>query len=443
MEPERLNKLLDTKTGLTLDVLIVLLLIPAHVVGQDAYILVVGLIAYLLLALWLPLPESRDVAAIKSRGSFLSRYALLLFIAAGAVVVPTLNNVKERARSPVQDDGFSATNINLSDSALQTELALDYLTRGKNPYVERYEDTPLRFYQWWDVGDPDWKDPAFEYFVYLPGNLLLSFPIFAGSMQFGIHYDQRVIYLIFYVLLLLVLPHLVKSAAIALSLVAAVGLNPLFTNATILGMNDVLAVFGLVLSILALTRSRLLMAAFFLGLACVLKQYTWFFVPFFLLYVWQNTPIDRRLRQVALSIAIIGGLFLLVIGPFFFWDPLALYTDTIAFPAGRTEYLYPIRGFTIGRMLMGAGFIETFVSPFPFQILQLIVGLPLLLLLLRYQSKQSLAVLPLTAAIFILVIGFLSRFFHENYVGVVITLAVIGILLSLSNEFESSQPSIT
>jgi uncharacterized membrane protein len=249
-------------------------------------------------------------------------------------------------------------------------------------------------------------------------------------------YDQRIVYLLVYVTLLLILPHLVKSATIALSLVAAVGLNPLFTKATILGMNDVVPLLGLLLTILALTRSRFLLAAFFLGLACVMKQYAWFFVPFFLLFIWQQTPIDHRRRQVALSIGVIGGLFLLLIGPFFLWDPRAFYTDTFAFPAGRAEFLYPIRGFTIGRILMGIGAIPNFVAPFPFGILQLIVGLPLLLVLLRYQSKHGLPVVPVAAAVFILVVGFLSRFFHENYVGVAITLLVIGILLSLSHEFD-------
>ena len=94
---------------------------------------------------------------------------------------------------------------------------------------------------------------------------------------------------------------------------------------------------------------------------------------------WYIVCHNPKKRQVALIIEVIGGFFLLMIGSFFMWDPLALYTDTFAFPVGGAETLHPIRGFTIGRFLMGAGLIPTYVTPFPFQILQLVVGIPLFL----------------------------------------------------------------
>jgi hypothetical protein len=120
--------------------------------------------------------------------------------------------------------------------------------------------------------------------------------------------------------------------------------------------------------------------------------------------------------------------------PFILWNPQALYIDTLAFPAGRADILYPIRGFSIGRLLMGAGVIPTFVSPFPFQLLQMTVGLPVLLLLLKFQYGQGLGVMLLVAAVFIFVFGFLSRFFHENYVGIVIALGSLGILMNLATQ---------
>ena len=424
--------------GLSLDVLLLLLLAPAHIVGRDAYIVVLALLVYLLLSFWHPLPSTKaEVESTKrNRLAYLSRYTLLLIVAAAAVIVPTVTNIIERASTPVEADGFSPVNITLSDSAMQTELAVSFLAEGSNPYEEQYDDTPLRFYQWLDANEPGWKDPIFEYFVYLPGNLLISLPIYLVSERFDLLYDQRVVFLIFYIILLMVLPHLVNVPAIALALVAAVGLNPLFTKSVILGMNDSAVFLFLVLTIFGLTRRRFLWSAAFLGIACGLKQYAWFVIPFFLLYIWQQTPIDRRRRQIALSIGLISGITLLVILPFFLWNPGAFYTDTVAFPASRAEFLYPIRGFTIGRLLMGSGIIPSFFAPFPFQLLQLLVGVPLLILLLRYQIKRGLSALPVAAAVFIFVTGYFSRFFHENYVGVLIALISIGILLDLSQEKE-------
>lgn len=391
---------------------------------------VVAVLAYLFLAIWLPLGVNHK--GIRSRLAFMGRYALILIIAAEAVIVPTVNNIIERALTPIAADGFSPADVKLSDSGLQTELALTFLVDGLNPYGERYEETPLRFYQWQDVDDPNWQDPAFEYFVYLPANLYVSWPVYQGMAQVGLPYDQRVVFLLFYIAILLVLPQLVREPVLKLALVAGVGLNPLFTKTVVLGMNDTAVFFFLLLMFLMLTRRKFLAAAIFMGIACAFKQYAWFMGPFYLLALWQEAPPDRRWWQVIVSLGIIGGIVLLSVLPFVLWNFDALYTDTLAFPAGRAAYLYPIRGFTVGRLLMGTGVIHSFVEPFPFQLLQAILGLPLLFFLLRYQRGRSLGSMVLAASCFIVGIGFLSRFFHENYVGVVIALATIGILLDLS-----------
>ena len=427
-----LSKQIPAKNLVSIDVLVLLLVAPAYIQEKDAYLVVIALLAYVLLSLWLPLALNQKESSRRNRLSFVFRYTLLLVIAVSVVVVPTLANVWERMVTPVEEDGFSPAYSTLSDSAMQTELALGYLDAGLNPYEERYEDTPLRFYQWLDVEQTDWQDPAYDYFVYFPGYLLLSLPFYKAAAATGILYDQRIVYLLFYVILLFVLPHLVKAPAYGLALVAAVGLNPLFTEPVVSGMNDVVPFLGVVLAVLALTRRRFLWAAFFMGMACALKQYAWFVAPFFILYVWEQSEPARKLRNTALSVAIIGVWILVVALPFFLWAPQAFYTDTLAFPAGRAEILYPIRGFTIGRLLMGVGVIPTFFAPFPFQWLQLLFGLPLLLFLLWYQHKKGVAAMLLAAAVFIFGFGFLSRFFHPNYVGVVTVLAALGVLMDFS-----------
>jgi hypothetical protein len=430
-DPVHLAKPMRSRQLLTLDTLALLILVPAHIIGQDDYLSVIALLAYLMIALWLPLPETAQIliSSFKYRISFILRYALILTLATSTVLLPTLRNVLERFTTPIEADGFSPAYSTLSDSALQTEVGLAYLASGTNPYEERYEDTPLRFYQWLDVDDLDWHDPAYDYFVYLPGNLLLSYPFYGLSAHLSFPYDQRIIFLLFYAILLFVLPQLAQKPIYKLTLVAAVALNPLLTEAVVLGMNDIVVFLALTLAILFLIQQKWGWSFLFMGLACALKQYAWFIAPFYLLYVWQASQPDKRLTRMASAVGLIGSVFFVTAVPFIIWNPLAFYTDVLAFPAGRAELLYPIRGFTVGRLLMGAGIIPTFVSPFPFQLLQAVIGLPVMTALLMFQYKRNLAAMVVAAALFVFCIGFLSRFFHHNYVGIVTALATMGILL--------------
>ncbi len=418
----------------SVDLLLLLTLTPAYIAGNDAFVIVTALFLYLLISLRVPLPTRLENANWATRLGFFLRYALMLTIAVAAVILPAVEHVVNRAVTPVEEDGYSPAYANISDSAIQTESALSYLDAGKNPYVESYADTPLRFYQWLDVGDEAWQDPAYEYFVYLPSSLYLSFPLYKISQIAGILYDQRTIYLTIYFFLLLVLPHLTENPTFKLSLVAVGGLNPLFTNSVMLGMNDVAPFLAFILTLIMIKREKWGWSAILMGIACSLKQYAWFILPFFTLYVWKQNPRQRRWRQTFLSVAMIGFILILSCLPFVLWDWQNFYTDTFAFPAGNAEYLYPIRGFTVGRLLMGAGIIPTFVSPFPFQIMQLAIGIPLLLWMLRYQYKRDLGAMLLASAAFIFGFGTVSRFFHHNYVGVVLALATIGILINFAEQ---------
>ncbi len=427
-----------SRSALSIDVLIVLAIAPTHIGAQSGFLVVLALLLYLVISLAFPLPIHRSeiTKSLGARLAFIGRYALILIMAASVVVVPTLTNILTRATTPTGSDGFNPADRELSDSAIQMELAVTFLAQGSNPYVEQYHDTPLRFFQWQGVTEPGWSDPALDYFAYLPGNLLLSLPIFGLSKIIDFPYDQRAVFLLFYVLLLLILPHLSDKTPTSLALVAVVGLNPLFSDPVILGMNDVTAFLAILLVVLSLRRGSMAWAAIFMGIALALKQYTWFALPFFIWHVWEETPTPVRLRKTIRLVALMGGVALLIILPFFLWDPVSFYTDTVAYPAGQVENLYPIRGFTIGRLLMGAGIIPTFFAPFPFVLLQLLFGVPALVLLLRYQRQRGLGALLISIALFTFVVSFFSRFFHFNYLGVILALSSTGILISSSEKDE-------
>lgn len=414
-----------------LDVLILLVVLPAYIANSDAFLVVMALLAYLLIRITLPLPEAGASLTRKNRVGFVLCLACIWILITAIVILPTVTHVIERWQTPIAEDGFSWANATLSDSALQTELALAYLDNGRNPYVESYADTPLRFYQWEDVADPDWEDPAYHYFVYFPGTLYLSYPIYKIFQWLGIPYDQRLIYLGVYVALALMLPGLVHDARGKLALVTTVALNPLFVEPVILGMNDVAPFLAVVCAIWLLQRRRYWKAALCMGVACALKQYAWFITPFFLWHIWQYASVNERAKQLLTAVVLIGGIILCSALPFAIWNFTAFYTDTFAFPAGRVEFLYPIRGFTVGRLLMGAGIIPTHTSPFPFQWLQLLIGVPMLIGMLRFQMRRGVAGMLIAAALFIFVFGVFSRFFHHNYIGIVLALAALGVLLDL------------
>ncbi|RMH01016.1 MAG: hypothetical protein D6706_02565 [Chloroflexi bacterium] len=428
------KKAITPQNIFSLDIFVFLLVVPAHIVNQDAFLVVVVLLIYLVVSSLLPLSSHATQPEVKSRIGFVLRLTCIWIAITAIVILPTIMNIVERQTTPVEEDGYSPANITLSDSAFQTELALAFLEQGRNPYVESYADTPMRFYQWQDITDPNWQDPALHYFVYFPGSLYISYPIYKLTQSLFSFYDQRIVYLILYVCLIFFLPLLAESPTHKLALVSAIGLNPLFTESVIPGMNDVAPLLAIVIAILFLQRKHILWATFFWGIACALKQYTWLMTPFYFLYVWEQATPEKRGQQLVKVAGLMSGIVVFSVLPFALWNFDAFYTDTFAFPAGRAEFLYPIRGFTIGRLLMGAGVIPTYISPFPFQWLQILGGVPVLVGMLWYQYRRGLGGMLFASAVFVFVFGFLSRFFHHNYVGVVLILATLGLLLDLQKD---------
>ena len=418
------------KWNLSLDVLLLLLLVPAHAGDAIEFLLFVPLLLYIWLAMISPPKEERQSAAEEGgiRFWFLGRLLLLFIIVTAVAVLPTLGNVILRLNNPADATGYTDAYAAMHDGALQMEIALDYLQEGTNPYAADYSRTPLRFYGMTGADVP--ANPALTYFVYLPGYLLLSFPAFTVLDAANVFYDQRLIYLAFYLLLVLTLPALVRRPTSQFTLIAALGLNPLLTGPVLIGMNDVVVLALLALMGVTLTRRRLWLATILFALACTLKQSAWFLAPFYLLLLFSLLPSEQRKKRMAQHVAVMAALFLAVVLPFFLWNPPAFITDVISYPAGTAAITYPIRGSTIGELLVGAGLIESRFATFPFSVLQLIFGLPAMLLLLRFQWRDNgIARMFVAAGLFIFTLGFFSRFFQTNYIGFVLSLITLGMIL--------------
>jgi len=278
---------------------------------------------------------------------------------------------------------------------------------------------------------------AIEHYVYLPGILLFSLPFHVLSTTLWGFYDQRIFYLAIYLCTVLMLPFLARSPERKLSLLAAVGLNPLLVEPVTIGMNDIAILMSFLLAAILLLKERRSLSALALGLGCASKQTAWLFIPFYLTFLMYRPSKGSRLNQVAKPLGILLLVMVIIVGPFVAWDARAFIDDVFSYPAGTTTPIYPIRGYTLGSILLGLGIISSPFERFPFWILQLVFGIPLLLFLLRCQLvRNDGARMFVCAGFFVLGIGFLSRYFHYNLIGVVTTLITVGVLFEPQEERE-------
>ena len=412
-----------------LDLILLLLLIPAQIelFSRGDYFLIILLIVYTAVTLWHPLSDLEQLpdAFNTQRVAFLLRLSLIFLILLITPIAIALQNIQARLEAGTDQEDIIAAHLYLHDGAYQVELAVDYLLAGVNPYSASYNDVLLTIYD-----DPEIAvNPAIEHMIYLPGLLLITMPFRSLSTAVFGFYDQRLLYLAAFLVLVLLLPTLVKKPTHKLALLIGVALNPWLARPISAGMNDIMVVLFLLLSVLLIHNKKPLWGVVLFGLACTMKQSAWLITPFFLLAIYLATPPWQRWRQTGTAVALIALIMIIIIGPFALWDLPAFIDDTFAYASGTAaSHNYPIRGYTLGRLLVVFGVVETAVDYYPFWQLQLLFGLPLLLICLWYQWRhRTLPYMFLAAALFIFGLGFVSRFFQSNYIGFVITLALLGL----------------
>jgi hypothetical protein len=116
-----------------------------------------------------------------------------------------------------------------------------------------------------------------------------------------------------------------------------------------------------------------------------------------------------------------------VLLPFVVWDASSFFDDTVLYLTGATAYSYPIRGWGISAIFRAVNIIPSADSSFPFSIIELLVGLPTLALLLRWQWRENtLQAVWFGFAVLSFVIEYFSRFFNDNYFVFILQALVIG-----------------
>jgi len=382
--------------------------------------------------------------ARRSRWRIRVKWWLLSAILITALFLPTTKLILLR-------QGSGPASYSHDGGVIQTEATIQFLLAGKNPYVEEYVDTPMA--EW---GFSEYRTALYHY-PYLPWTFLFSAPAYLLGEAVGL-YDQRMLYLLLFVIALIAVRHLAVGSARRLALVAALGLNPIMATDIVFGQNDSFVLCWLIFSLVAwqawrthhahadqsgparLLPSHWTLAASVLlfGLACASKPTAWFFAPFYgILLVcdvpglaqngWRGlvraTPI--LLQRIWPALLVFGLLVL----PYVLWDPYAFYDDVWRWSSGRGETGYQIWGWGASNFILGFGWVTDRFDQWPFWLAEIVVALPLLLWLMRRQIQAN----TLANACWhygLLLFGFfyVSRFLNENYLGYILAFLAIGIL---------------
>jgi hypothetical protein len=385
--------------------------------------LVVFLLAiYILAGILSPsLPDEVPTPRLRERLFFLIRLSIVLFVLAIAAVLPTLWNVSRR-----HSEG-PATHVN--DGLIQTESAIQFLLNARNPYTENYLNTPMAD---WKGGEPPWTptESTLHHNAYLPILFIGSIPFYLASQNLLGWYDQRLLYLLIYLIVLLLIPRFVDGQRNQLLTLLIFGLNFLSTHFLAEGRNDIVVLFGLLLATAFAKRGQIEWSACALGLTMAVKHSAWFFLFFWIVYLLPR-PLTWKNANQLLRVLPLGLVIAIVFIPFLVWDAAAFWDDTITYVIGAGAGSYPIRGWGFSTLLLAFGVIPSPYAAFPFGIFQIIFGLPTLIVLLIQQYRENtVRRMWMGYAMFFFVITFFSRFLNDHYFIFALQVFLLGAFMS-------------
>lgn len=361
-----------------------------------------------------------------------------------AIILLTV--VASSAKLILLRQGSGPASYSHDGGVIQTEATVDYLLAGRNPYVEDYVDTPMA--EW---GINEFRTALYHY-PYLPWTFLFSAPFKVLADAMVGWYDQRFVYLLLFLLMLVLIPGLARGTQNKLLLVMCLGLNPIMGSDIIYGQNDSFVLAWCVLSLWLYVRGQNavngrgwhLASAATLGLAWASKPTAWFLAPFYLMLVAGGDPRDlwrrpldwigRAARAGWPAVAVAA----LAIGPYALWDPAALFDDVWRWSAGTSETAYQIWGWGASNLVLALGWVQSRFDYWPFWLPELVVGLPLLIGLIKQQAGENTPARAMwNYGLFLLAFFFVSRFLNENYLGYILAFLALGTLSTLQPEVQT------
>ncbi len=323
------------------------------------------------------------------------------------------------------------------DSVIQTEAAVSFLLKNKNPYRENYLDTELASWNYGYIGPllngQIIENPALYHYIYLPFFLVISVPFYLLSYWLFSWFDFRLIHVIAFILSMLILNNVTidnPRKMVGLILFA----NPFFLNGLIYGYNDVIIIALLLFFLYFLIRRKTILSSIFMSFLYASKQTTWLLLPLYFLYRFRDWKkgganlmlLFRRSLYELMPALVVAGV---VIFPFFIFSAGDFIDDIWNYGSGTSLSPYPlggVRGIGFASYLYYFGFVKDIFAYFPFWILQLLFGLPIFIVGYIYlQRERSLSAFLMVYALLTFTFLFFSRYFHLNHFYYIVQIIII------------------
>jgi len=299
----------------------------------------------------------------------------------------------------------------IHDIIIQQESAIRFLLHGRNPYSTTYFDTPLAQ---WHYSDNE-INPALYHFVMQPFYLIFAIPFYLLSANLFGFFDGRIPLFFLFFAMLFIATKLIKDRSNRLLFLILLAFNPAMLGYTLEGRSDIFMYAFLFLGFYFLNNRKYLIAGIPIALAFAVKQSAWPLFPFYFAFIYfKNKNIKKTVQDLLPFIVTFAGIVL----PFFIWDSKAFLDSTIFYLSGNIQNGYPISGYGWGMILSQMGIIKDANQYYPFQIWQVIFGIPLLIILIK-NLRKNLTVnrMILVYGIFLLVFWYFSRYFNNSHLG--------------------------
>lgn len=344
-----------------------------------------------------------DVLPLPEKKYYLCKYILLWILIALSIGGAFISAIMVRHEvAPV---------FQTHDIILQLEAAIQFFIRGINPYATTYFGT---FMEAWHYSDSA-VNPALYHFVMQPFYLLFSLPFYLIANRTVGYFDGRMpLFILFFTLLILCFK-LIKDKEKKLLFVTFMAFNPAMFAYTLEGRSDIFMFTFFFASLFLLLKKRYSLAGILLALSFTVKQSVWPFLPLYIGYLYfisKSTFLTIK-RLVLFTITI-----LVIVLPFFLWNPKAFIDSTVLYLSGNTLHSYPISGYGFGILFHQLGYIQDLNSQYPFVIWQVVIIIPLLIFLVVLLKKNTnIKILIFTYGVLAFVYWYFSRYFNNSHMG--------------------------
>lgn len=297
----------------------------------------------------------------------------------------------------------------IHDIVIQQEAAIRLLLHGKNPYAETYFDTPL---EEWHYSSTE-ENPALYHFVMEPFYIIFAIPFYVVSTRTLGYFDGRIPLIVLFFGLLVLAAKLVKDNRKKLLFLIFLAFNPAILGYTLEGRSDLFMFPFLFAGFYLLHKGKYVLSGIPIALAFAIKQSAWPILPFYIAFLYFK---QQSVSKVAKSLLPFILSFGAIVVPFLLWDWQAFIASTIFYLSGSIQHSYPIAGYGWGMLLHQLGFIRDAHQYYPFHLWQLVFGVPLFVVLVKFlRGSLTVARLILVYGIFLFAFWYFSRYFNNSH----------------------------